>query len=148
MTATAHALVGGAIASSIQDPILGITLSAVSHPLIDLIPHWDAGWGWRRKTKIRLFAEAAFDLSAGVILAYLLFGRGVELWYFAACVFVSVAWDIAEAPYWFFNWKFFPFGAIYRIQSKMQGKARLPWGLLTQVVTVALIIFVLNLHLF
>lgn len=145
MTATAHALAGGAIAASINNPVLGITLSALSHPLLDLIPHWDFGWGWKKKSKARLLTEAIFDLLLGLILAYLIFGQYTSLWYLAACVFVSEVWDIAEAPYWFLGWKFPPFGWIYKIQSRMQGKAKLPWGVVTQVAAIVLIVVVLGL---
>jgi hypothetical protein len=147
MTATAHALVGGAIAASVHNPALGITLSAASHPFLDMIPHWDFGWGWREKTKIKLFIEAAGDLILGFIIAYFLFGQFVpNFWYFAACVFVSEMWDMAEAPYWFLNWKFPPFSWIYSIQSKMQGKTKtMEMGIATQVVTIVLLVFVLQL---
>ncbi|MBI2601111.1 hypothetical protein HYW42_04100 [Candidatus Daviesbacteria bacterium] len=146
MTATAHALVGGAIAASMQNPVLGITLSAVSHPLLDLIPHWDFGWGWRQKTKLRLFLEATFDLVFGFLLAYLLFGRNIDFWYFSAAVLASEIWDILEAPYWFFGWKFPPFGLIYKIQSSLQGKTKtMQVGILNQVLTVTGIVLVLRL---
>lgn len=146
MTATAHALVGGAIAASVQNPPLGIALSAASHPLLDMIPHWDFGWGWKKKTKLKLFLQAGLDLGVGVILAYLIFGQFVHnLWYFLACVLASEVWDMMEAPFWFLNWKFPPFSTIYNIQSKMQGKARLPWGILTQVATVMVVVFLLQL---
>lgn len=147
MTATAHALVGGAIAASVKEPLLGITLSAISHPLLDMIPHWDFGWGWRQKTKIRLFLEVTFDLSLGLILAYLLFGQYVSsLWYFLACVFVSEMWDMAEAPYWFFNWRFPPFSWIYNIQSRMQGRAKnVTMGILTQIASFLLIVWFLQI---
>lgn len=146
MTATAHALIGGAIGASVQNPVLGLTLSAVSHPLVDMIPHWDAGWGWREKTKVRLFLEGCFDLGLGCVLAYLLFyNPSVNFIYFALCIFVSVGWDIAETPYWFLRWKFFPFGLIYKIQSKIQGKAAPPWGILTQIATVIIVVLTLQL---
>lgn len=144
MTATAHALAGGAIAASVSNPILGVALSAVSHPLLDTIPHWDFGWGWRKKSKILLFTQASFDLILGLALAYFIFGQNVNTWYFLACVFVSEVWDVLEAPYWFFGWKFPPFGWIYKIQSRIQGKARLPWGIVNQAVAVGLIFFVFN----
>ena len=143
MTATAHALVGGIIAASVKEPALGLTLSAASHPLLDLIPHWDFGWGWKKKSKIKLFLQSIFDLSLGYLLAYLFFGRGINFWYFSGCVFLSEIWDMAEAPYWFFNWRFPPFSWIYNIQSKMQGRARnMTIGILTQVATV--LIFILT----
>lgn len=144
MTATAHALVGGIAASTIQDPLLGITLAAASHPLLDMIPHWDFGWGWRKKTKLKLFLQASFDMIFGFVLAYLLFGQNVNFWYFSACVLASEIWDILEIPYWFFGWKFPPFGWIYKFQHDIQGKAKLPWGILTQVGSVAGILLVMR----
>lgn len=146
MTATAHALVGGAIASSIQNPALGITLSAVSHPLLDMVPHWDFGWGWKQKTKTKLFIQALGDLIFGGVLAYILFGQNISFWYFLACVFLSEVWDMMEAPYWFLNWRFPPFSTIYNIQSKLQGKTKTVWGgIATQVISIILIVWVLNI---
>ena len=144
MTATAHALVGGAIAYSIQNPALGITLSFITHPVLDFIPHWDFGWGWRKKTKFQLFCEASLDLSLGILLSYILFGQFISGSYFLLCVFASLLWDFLEIPYWFFNWRFAPFSTLHSIQHHIQGRAKLPWGVLTQVVTVGVIIFILQ----
>lgn len=146
MTATAHALVGGAIAASVSNPALGLTLSAASHPLLDLVPHWDFGWGWKQKSKLKLLAESVFDLTFGFVLSYLLFGQSTSFWYLTACIFVSEVWDMAEAPYWFLNWRFPPFSWIYNIQSRMQGRAKNIYiGLLTQVASVVVIILTLGL---
>lgn len=145
MTATAHAIVGGAIAYSVYNPALGVTLSLLSHPLLDFIPHWDFGWGWRKKTKLKLFCEASLDLAVGVLASYIMFGQYINFYYFLACVLGALLWDFMEIPYWFFNWRFFPFSAIHNIQHHIQGKARLPWGVLTQVVTVGIVIFVLEI---
>jgi hypothetical protein len=146
MTATAHALVGGAIAASVPDPVLGITLSAVSHPILDMIPHWDFGWGWRNKTKTKLFIEALGDLLLGFVLAYFLFGQFINnFWYFFACVLVSEIWDILEAPYWFLHWRFPPFSWIYQIQSTIQGKTKtVEMGIITQIVTILAVFFILQ----
>ncbi len=150
MTLTAHALVAGAIASASPNPYIGVTLSAASHPFLDLIPHWDEGWGWRNKTKLRLFLEVGFDFLVGCILTYLLFIRNpffatnLDIRYLAACVLASISWDLLEAPYLLLGWKVPPFTTVYKIQHHMQGKARLPWGIITQVATVALVIFVLQ----
>lgn len=145
MTATAHALIGGAIAASVPDPALGLSLSLISHPLMDLIPHWDFGWGWKKKDKKMLFLESAFDLGLGVGVSYLLFGQNINLQYFLGCVLLTEIWDLLEAPYWFFNWKFPPFSSIYNIQHKMQGKAKtILGGIFTQIITVAVVVFVLS----
>lgn len=144
MTATAHALVAGAIAANISNPAAGITLSFISHPLLDLIPHWDAGVGWRQKTKKRLFLEGASDLALGLSLAYIIFGQGVDLWYFLACIFASVVLDLAEIPYWFFKWNFAPFSWIYNFQHSIQGRAKLPWGIVTQVISLWVVLLILQ----
>ncbi|MBI2011756.1 hypothetical protein HYS91_03230 [Candidatus Daviesbacteria bacterium] len=144
MTATAHALVGGAIASSVSNPALGLTLSALSHPLLDLIPHWDFGRGWKQKSKVKLFLQASLDLGAGVILAYLLFGQYTNLWYFLACIFVSELWDFLQVPYWFFSWRFPPFSTAYHVQSTIGGRAKLPWGIFTQIAVIIGLILALQ----
>ncbi len=146
MTATAHALVGGAVAASVNNPAAGILISVASHPLLDMIPHWDFGWGWRKKTKRLLFLEGVLDLGLGISLSYFLFGQFVpNFWYFAACIFAAEIWDILEIPYWFLNWKFPPFCTIYNFQSKMQGKTKTMFGgILTQIATVTGIIILLQ----
>lgn len=144
MTATAHALIGGAIASGVPNQPLGVALAFASHPLADLIPHWDFGWGWRKKSKLKLFLESALDLSVGVFLSYFIFGINTNLQYFLTCVFVSEIWDIAEAPYWLFNLKIPPFSWMYNIQHNLQGKAVLPWGIITQVSTLVTLVLILQ----
>lgn len=137
MTIISHAVVSGAIVSSFpQNPALGLSLSFVSHPLMDLIPHWDFGYKWRQKTKIRLFIESALDFVVGISLAYLLFGQQVKLWYFAAGLSLVLIWDVVETPYWLLDWHIPPFSWVYNIQSKMHSKTPLPWGVLTQAATV------------
>lgn len=140
MTATAHALIAGAISASTNNIPLGLTLSAISHPLGDLVPHWDFGNNWRQKPKLTLFIESSLDLLAGVILAYLLFGQNANLAYFAGCIFLAEVWDMAEVPYWFFNLKIPPFSWIYNVQSRMQNRLKLPWGLISQIAAVTAII--------
>lgn len=136
MTATAHALIGGVIAASVPNPALGITLSAISHPIVDLIPHWDFGWGWKKKTKLVLFFQSFADLIFGVGLTYLLFGSSVNNAYLFACIFMSLSWDFLQVPYWLLNWKFFPFSTFYYFGHETNGKAKIPWGILTQAATV------------
>lgn len=147
MTATAHALIGGAIAQYIPDPTLGITLSAISHPIADMVPHWDFGQGWRKKSKALLFFQSSGDLVFGVTIAFLLFGNTTNHLYLLLSILVSLSWDILQAPYWLFNWKFFPFSAFYNFGHQTNSKAKLPFGVLTQVATFAgLILFLQTFH--
>lgn len=145
MTATAHALVGGVIASATaNNPALGVTLCFVSHPLLDMIPHWDFGVGWRKKNRLTLVLESVFDLALGVVLAFFLFGQNISLIYFLLCIFASEFWDLMMMPYLIWGWKG-PFLAVYNIQSKMQANTKsIMAGILTQVGTVMVISLALH----
>lgn len=141
MTATAHALVGGAIATATtHNPALGISLAIVSHPILDMIPHWDFGRGWRDKKKSNFLIEGIFDLLFGLLTSYLLFGIHINLGYFLLVVLASLFFDFIQIPYWFLGWKFAPFSWAYQFGSKLNGRARLPWGIFNQVVAVAIVI--------
>lgn len=145
MTATAHALIGGAIAASVPDPALGITLSAISHPIADMIPHWDFGCGWKKKSKVLLFLQSSADLIFGIVLTFILFGRTTNHLYLFLSIFISESWDLLQAPYWFFGWKFFPFSTFYNFGRQTNGKAKMPWGILTQAVSVTGLIIALRI---
>ena len=145
MTATAHALVGGAIAAALPDnPALGISLSALSHQILDMIPHWDFGQGWKKMGRFFLFAESIFDLSLGIFLAFVFFGQRVDQIYLIIVIFFAEVWDVFMMPYLLFNWKFPPFSTFYNVQHGMNSKIRLPWGILTQVVTIVGVVFALR----
>lgn len=146
MTATAHALIGGAIAASTgNNPALGISLSAISHPLVDMIPHWDFGLGWKKKNKILLFLQASGDLIFGVVITFLIFGKIVDPLYLLACILISESWDILQMPYLLFNWKFLPFSAFYHLGHQTNSKAKMPLGILTQLATVTgLVVYALR----
>lgn len=145
MTATAHALIGGAIAASTStNPALGITLSAISHPIADLIPHWDFGIGWRKKGKTVLFFQSLADLSLGVVLTFLIFGGKTDPLYLLFCIFMSESWDLLQMPYLLFNWKFPPFSTFYHFGHGTNGKAKMPWGIVTQVASVTGLVLALR----
>lgn len=145
MTATAHALIGGAIAASIPNPAIGLSLAALSHPIADMIPHWDFGLGWRKKNKVVLFAQSGLDLAFGLVVTYLFFGHSAEMLYLWSAVFLSLVWDFMQMPYLLFNWDFFPFKTFYKFQHEINAKASLPWGILTQAITVYGVVWALRL---
>lgn len=148
MIATAHALIGGAIAASISNPAIGLPLAAVSHPLVDLIPHWDVARNWKKKSKMTLFWQTFLDLSVGVVLAYILFGQYTNLNYFITAILLSEMWDILESPYWFLNWNFPPFSWVYEVQHRMQSRTTVIPGIIIQILTVGGIIFALQFFRF
>lgn len=143
VTATAHALIGGAIAASFSNPSIGLPLAAASHPIADMIPHWDFGLGWKKKGKFLLFTQSIFDLGLGIALTFLIFGKSTDSLYLISAIFLSEVWDILQMPYLLWGWKF-PFSAFYKVQHEINAKASLPWGVLTQAVTVGGLVFALR----
>lgn len=145
MIATAHSLVGGAVAASVSDPILGITISTISHPLLDMVPHWDFGRNWKKQDRFTFIAKSLGDLFIGYILAYLIFyNANIPMWYFWACVLLSSGWDPATGPYMLFNWKFPPFSWLYHFQNKIQNDTDMKTGLLIQGIFILGLIYVVN----
>ncbi len=140
MTATAHALIGASLALKIANPIIGIPAAIFSHVVADLVPHWDAGTNHKKKTKWRLRFEAAADVLLGFALVIIIFRTLVEPKYLFAMVIAAQLPDWLEAPSWMFGIKVPPFTWVEWISHNLQTRMQLPWGLVTQIVTVGLLV--------
>lgn len=140
MTATAHALIGASIAAKISNPVIGIPLAILSHFIADLVPHWDAGTNHRKKSSMRLKMEAAADVLLSMALTVLFFWGRVEPIYLFTMVFAAQLPDWLEAPSWMFGLKIPPFSWLDYLGHKLQSRMQLPWGLVTQIVTVGIIL--------
>lgn len=140
MTATAHALIGASLAVKITNPYLGIPLAIASHFAADLIPHWDAGTNHKKKSRNRLLAEATLDVLLGFALVFLLFGNMVDPLYLWAMVIAAQLPDWVEAPSFMLGWHVPPFSWMDWLGHKLQTRMQLPWGLVTQVVIVGLLL--------
>ena len=147
MTATAHGIAGGAIASLIPDPVIGLSLATISHPLLDLVPHWDLGRDWQKQGKFMLAVKSLADLGVGYLAAYLLFyNSSIPIWYFFAAITLSTGWDVATGPYLLFKWWFPPFSWLYKFQSSIQSDTKTPfWGILTQIIFIVFLISLVNI---
>ena len=140
MTATAHALIGASLAVRFTNPYLGIPLAIVSHFIADLVPHWDAGTNHKKKSLTRLKVEAAFDVLLGFALAFIIFRNLVNPTYLFVMVISAQLPDWIEAPSWMFGFKVPPFSWLDWLGHKLQTRMQLPWGLVTQVVIVGLLV--------
>lgn len=140
MTATSHALIGASIASLIPNPILAIPLAITSHFAADLVPHWDAGTNRRKKSIMQLRFEAAFDVLLGFALVYLIFGSIVSSVYLFIMIIAAQLPDWLETPSSKFGLKIPPFSWVEWLGHKLQNRMQLPWGLVTQIVIVGLIV--------
>lgn len=149
MTATAHALVAGAIAAKFSDPVTASVLALSSHYIMDSIPHWDFGTNWRMRSKTATGAFAIAETVFGMGLSWYVFGGQAPLITFSCALIASLLPDWAEAPWYIFfatAKKKEPSehaGVIektlfqaYKLQNRFHTKAQFPFGLVTQVATV------------
>ncbi len=142
MTATAHAVIGVAIAATITNPVLAIPLAFASHILADSIPHWDTGTHRREKGKKKYFMHSFYDgllgIAATIFMAQFVFPE-TSLLYAFVIVFFSELLDFLQAPYLFFDLKS-PFIYFYKFQKLFDHKLDKPWGIITQILAVSIIV--------
>ncbi|EKE00230.1 MAG: hypothetical protein ACD_22C00072G0013 [uncultured bacterium] len=143
MLLTPHTLVGVALGMAISNPILAIPASFASHFIGDLVPHWDFYSKTTKEQRIRGWRPLAlmFDLGIGIAVGvtatlyalWVLHDQNMALRIFA-CGVAAVLPDVLEAPHIYMHedWEFLK--PLYRLQSRLQFQAPLPWGLLTQAV--------------
>lgn len=140
MTATAHALIGAGLAVKIANPIIGIPIAIISHFITDLIPHWDLSTNHIQKSPTRLKVEATLDVLLGFALVILIFRNLVDPVYLAVMVIAAQSPDWLKAPSDMFGLKVPPFSWLDWLGHKLQWRLQLPWGLVTQIVVVAIIL--------
>ncbi len=157
MTATAHALVAGAIASKVTDPTSIIFLSLASHFIMDSIPHWDVGTNWRSRAKHVTGILAIGETVMGITIAYLFFGAKVSFPLLTVAIFFSLVPDWLETPWYIFYshqkkqepgrsagmWEKFWY-RVYKLENVFHTKAFAPFGIVTQVVTVIFFLILLK----
>lgn len=153
MTATSHALIGTMIAARFSgDPVLAIGVSFASHFAADIIPHWDLGTHWRKKTKLRLQLESVVDVLIGFILSYVLYGLilrneaafvGENYPFVFLCIIAAQAPDWLMAPSLIFGKDFPGSDFMYQVQHRLNTKLDKPWGIITQVVALIALFLIL-----
>lgn len=157
MTATAHALVAGAIASHIPNPALAVLLSFASHFIMDAVPHWDMGTNWRKRTKRTTGLLALADTLVGITVTYFFFSGKVALLPLVSCILAAELPDWLETPWyiWFAHQDTHEPGPragfleiltyrIYKIENAFHAKAQFPFGVYTQVATVLFFLLLLS----
>ena len=157
MTATAHAIVAGAIYQAIPNPTISIPLAFVSHFIMDAVPHWDIGTSWRSRSKKTTGIFAISDTVLGITLAYFLFqGKGDGLSLLLTLIASEIP-DWLEAPWYIFFarhdshkpgsragfWEKLSY-RIYRTENVFHTKAGYPFGVITQVATVVFFLLLLT----
>lgn len=157
MTATAHALVAAAIASKVPDPLLASACALVSHFIMDCVPHWDMGTNWRKRSKALTGALAIGETLFGMILAYTLFWNKADPLTLSFAITAALLPDWLETPWYIFfasQTKQEPGKnagviekmtyRIYKVENFLHAKLAYPWGLVTQIITVAFFLTILR----
>jgi DNA-binding transcriptional LysR family regulator len=157
MTATAHAIVAGAIALKFPDPIVASALAFTSHFVMDAVPHWDIGTNWRSRAKRATGLLALAETGLGITVAYGLFAGKVATLPLLVAIFAALLPDWLETPWYIFYahqkkrqpagqagfWEKFAY-AVYRVENVFHAKANFPEGVMTQVVTVLFFVILLR----
>lgn len=142
MTATGHALIGAVIAAKIGNPYLAIPIALASHFAADIVPHWDSGTNWSKKTKKRFLTEAVIDVLVGFTISYgvlwFIFPQ-TDLLYTFIIIIAAQLPDWATAPY-LVGIKKQPFISFYQFQSRFNTRLDKPWGIITQIFAISLLI--------
>ena len=157
MTATAHALDAGAIASKFPDPVTACSLALASHFIMDTVPHWDVGTNWRKRSKYATGLFAIGETVIGITIAYFLFGAKVPLSLLSVTVLASLIPDWLETPWYIFFarqgkgeprpragiWERLSY-QVYKIENHFHAKAQFPLGAITQIGTVVFFLILLT----
>lgn len=157
MLATTHAIVAGTIASQTQDLTSAVSLSFISHFMLDAIPHWDIGTDWRTRKKFITGLFAILDTLVGFILGIFLFHQSVPLFILIPAIAASMLPDWLEVPWYIFFasakkkepkknasfWEKLSF-RIYKTENTIHAKTSLPLGFITQLVVILFFLVLLK----
>lgn len=136
MLAASHAVAGAIIASQVTSPEIGYVAALISHPLLDLFPHWDFNTRHKEQSKWMIIGSSLADAFIGFAIGYLLFSRTVDWKVLGLTMLIAQTPDWFEAPFHVFGWKFFPFGTIKKLQHYWHTKLDWPWGFIPQLLLV------------
>ncbi len=144
MTATAHAVIGTVIAAKIGNPYLAVPMALASHIVADYIPHWDTATNVKQKGKERVMMQTLFDIALGFFVSFILLSTiftQTNPVYALCIIFVAQSLDWLTAPYYFLKIKTPPFYWAYKFQKLFDHEMQAPWGIISQIVIVLLIVF-------
>jgi len=157
MTATAHALVAGAIAAHFPQPATAIPIALASHYVMDSIPHWDFGTNWRTRSKKQTGIMAVTETCIGVAITLFYYRSFVALPLLGATIVASLLPDWLETPWYILyadakkhapardagRWEKIIY-RLYKGPNIFHTKASLPFGIITQIATVIFFLAILK----
>lgn len=143
-----HTLVGALIATKIPNPIISLPLAFASHFLVDRIPHWNPSLysEYKKfgrptvKSTVVIVLDVILSLAAGLAIALQALPDISKFLVIIFACFLAVLPDVIEGPFFYFGCKWPILMKLVNFQVKIQGKAKLPWGLITQLVVIGIVL--------
>jgi len=129
-----------AIATIIPNPWVGLPLAFLSHFVVDKLPHWN----WEPDARPLSLLGIVLDLILLETLVVRLAFHSSFRPYLAATAFLAILPDLVEAPYIFFGFDNRHLRKLCRFQKRLQNRAAVLPGLVTQILLSALCVLILT----
>jgi len=124
-----HSLAGVVIATEIPNPLIAWPVALLSHFVLDSLPHWDfffEGVNLSRKVRLAILGDFLIGLLVGLFFIFRVQANAFNI--IGACFFANFP-DGLSAVYLFYGWKPWLVNLNLKIQSKLNFKSPLPWGM-------------------
>lgn len=140
-----HTVVGAAIAIKVGNPALALPLAFASHFVLEVVPHWNPHLYTEVKKYGKVTREStifvAFDVAVSLIAGFFIASQVLPNINHAVTIllasFVAVSPDVAEAPWFFLNFKHPVLEKLILLQRRIQFNAPPVPGILTQILVLA-----------
>ena len=101
MTATNHVVTGALIAATITNPLIALPVALLSHPILDMIPHFNMLYSPEvLKPSFLIILLTDMSLAASVLLAILI-SRPDHYLIILACAILAASPDLMALPEFF-----------------------------------------------
>lgn len=153
MLLTPHTFVGVAIAGLISNPLISVPIAFIGHFLGDKVPHWDFYSNTKKEERTKGWRPLAVmgDLAVGVAVgvgftsyAYWGLGNPALALNIFLCGIASVLPDALSSLDLFLGKQNKALNLLNRAQSAMQFQAPLPWGILSQILVIAISLYLFS----
>ena len=146
-----HTVIGATIASKIPNPLISLPLAFLSHFVLDLVPHWNPDLYTEAKnnhisprSKLIILGDVLLSLAFGFGVAYQALPNLRQAAVVILASFLAVVLDVVEGFYFFLGIRHPLLLDLIKFQHRHQKKVPLISGLLTQVVTILLSLYILR----
>lgn len=147
-----HTLVGAAIATKIGNPALSLPLALASHFALDLIPHWNPHLNTEIRENGKISSKTTLIIASDVLLSlvagfYIASNQLPDKTGFTIVILgalMGILPDLAEAPYFFLEFRWKPIEKLLKFQKSIQNDAPPFVGLATQIIIMGAVFLWLN----